>query len=498
MVLDGRAGRCAKRNLAVKSERINEFYLAFRDGVPGGIFASEAMRIEKNAVGELDTILALEKCYAGLFERNPEFFGGDAPAFTGLSISPDFHKGSGVPIGTTLRTDNVCIPALMGGDIGCGMLFIHTDIPSGEVAKIRKDLMRELRRIFFEGARDLPLFADEVKELFARGLSALAGQLRERHGGSLWARLADISGVSWQTADFAGAVFGQLADFSGVSRSAHLGSIGGGNHFVEIQSIDRIFEHTPIRKGCLGVMVHSGSLSLGKAAGMYLHDRLRAIYPAGEAKPPGSFYPLPLSEKSEHYRFACALLGLVRNVLNFASANRVVLGLMVEEAFSRCGVRGRFVILHDAAHNVMGPYDDGVETTMVHRKGSTPAELMQPVIIPGSMGTASYILRGFGSEQGLRSAAHGAGRAVSRQNTMRGGDDGFEDFFARNTVVAPVDFQQLRIAKRWDILKEKTRELRQEAPAAYKDIEETIRVTEGAGIAGRVARLSPLLTVKQI
>lgn len=480
------------------SERVDEFYLAFRGGVPGGIFASEAMRIEKNAVRELDTILELEACYAGLFDRHPDFFGGEAPAFTGLSISPDFHKGSGVPIGTSLRSENICVPAMMGGDIGCGMLFIHTDIPCGEFPRIKEQLVRELRAIFFEGGRDLPLASDEVKALFAGGLSSIADTLRTQHPDSLWRRLGDISGVAWRTAAFAANVFGQLADFSGLSRSEHLGSIGGGNHFVEIQSVDRIFERTPIRKGCLGVMVHSGSLSLGKAAGMYIQDRLREIYPNGERKPAGSFHPLPLSPQSKHHNLAAALLGLVDNVLNFASANRVVLGLMVEEAFSRCGMRGKFSLLHDAAHNVMSRYGDGTNAVMIHRKGSTPAELMQPVIIPGSMGSASYILRGFGSEQALQSAAHGAGRAVSRQDSMRDADEAFEDFLARNTVVTPVDFAQLRLTKRWDILKEKTRDLRQEAPTAYKDIEETVRVTEGALIAGRVAKLSPLLTVKQL
>ena len=402
--------------MRMNTSRKDEFYLEFTGGIPGGIFVSDAIPVEKNALKELDTIRKLAEDFSALFATYPDFFGGQAPRFAALSVSPDFHKGTGVPIGTTLLAENVAIPALMGGDIGCGMQFVTTDIRASEFPGVKDRLIKELRGIFFEGKRDLPLLGDEVKALFSGRLALMADALR-KHRGSLWESLGDLSAVRWQDAVFSEKVLGQLADFTGVSRSAHLGSIGGGNHFVEIQSVDKIFEHTVVGKGCLGIMIHSGSLSIGTAARMYIQDRLKDIYPPGAKKPEAGFYPLPLAENGRHTGVAGEILGLIRNVLNFAAANRVTLGLMAEKALRNCGLNGSFRIFHDAAHNVMSEY--GGETRMLHRKGSTPAELMEPVIIPGSMGTASYLLRGFGNELALQSAAHGAGRAVARQESMR-------------------------------------------------------------------------------
>lgn len=477
--------------------RKNEFFIELSGTPPGGIYASEAIKIEKSALDELETIVSLDQLYNEIHHLYPDFFGDQKPEFNALCLSPDFHKGQGVPIGTSLLSSGVAVPAMMGSDIGCGMQFIATDIPSGELPQVKNKLITELRQIFFEGRRDLPLFNNEVEHIFSQGL-ANVNQLVESHPGSLWEMLKgrDLSPIDFQVSDFASRVFGPLADFKGISRSAHFGSIGGGNHFVEFQSVDQIFEFGQVNKGCLALMVHSGSLSMGKAAILDIKDRLKSIYPTKSTKPEGDFYPLPLSDKVATGKLKKEIFSLIANALNFAAVNRVILGLMAEKALNNCGLKGKFTIIHDSAHNLLESASaNGQE--IIHRKGATRASLGRPLIIPGSMGSASYLLRGLGNTEALESAPHGAGRAVSRQESQRDKSDDFEVFLKANTVVTPVDFEMLRRQKRWDILREKLRELKQEAPKAYKDIEETIRVTEGALIAAKAAKMSPLLTVKQ-
>lgn len=483
--------------MAIAAKRRSEFFLELT-GVPyGGIYASEAIKLEKAALDELETIVSLERLYRDLGDKNPDFFGDERPEFRALCLSPDFHKGQGVPIGTSLLTSAVAIPALMGSDIGCGMQFIATDIPANEIPGLKDRLTSELRRIFFEGGRDLPLLSSETEMIFSRGLAEAADSL-QNHAASLWEMLADrdLSAVSFYSSSFASRVFAPLIDFKGISRSAHLGSIGGGNHFVEFQGVDQIFEYGQINKGCLAIMIHSGSLSMGKAANLDIKDRLKAVYPPGAVKPAAEFYPLPLSAEAATAGLKDEILALMANTLNFAASNRVVLGLMAEKALRNCGLNGKFTIIHDSAHNLLDR-DEAGGNTIMHRKGATRAAEGRLLVIPGSMGSASYLMRGLGNGEALESAPHGAGRAVSRQESQRDQSDDFERFLKANTVVTPVDFEQLRRMKRWDILREKLRDLKQEAPKAYKDIEETIRVTEGALIASRAAKMSPLLTVKQ-
>jgi tRNA-splicing ligase RtcB len=183
------------------------------------------------------------------------------------------------------------------------------------------------------------------------------------------------------------------------------------------------------------------------------------------------------------------------NAANFAFANRLFLGLMVVRALSEA--LGRAVearLVYDAPHNLV--WDEGGHR-MIHRKGACPADGSSgdadfpsghPVIIPGSMGASSYVLRGHGSVASLCSGCHGAGRSAPRQQGRRGSAAELEPL----RVVTKVDGKRLRR----DVRAEWERALLEEAPSRYKDVTPVIETVVGGGVAGKVARLWPLLTIK--
>ncbi|MFB6394116.1 RtcB family protein [Polymorphospora lycopeni] len=162
-------------------------------------------------------------------------------------------------------------------------------------------------------------------------------------------------------------------------------------------------------------------------------------------------------------------------------------------------------LVYDAPHNLLWPHDDG---TVVHRKGATPAggitdhahrgpELWgEPVIVPGSMGAPSYLLRGLGETRALGSACHGAGRRVPRGAAARGSDAELDDFLREFRVVTPLDHRDPAIAARRDIVDAWRRDLKQEAPWAYKDVGPVVDSLRRADVARPVAELQPVLTVK--
>jgi tRNA-splicing ligase RtcB len=227
-------------------------------------------------------------------------------------------------------------------------------------------------------------------------------------------------------------------------------------------------------------------------------ERAREIFPTAVKAPRSGFHPLPtegpLAEEGLFY------LDGMGNAANFAFANRLFLGLMalraIEEASGRT-VDARLV--YDAPHNLVFRSDD----VCLHRKGATPAHgpegtewLGKPVIIPGSMGAASYLLAGEGREDALESACHGAGRALSRGRAAHVPRTTFEQAIERLRVVGPIDPRSPAIARRRDILESYEKRVMEEAPYAYKAVEPVIDSIADAAIARKVARLFPLCTVK--
>lgn len=487
------------------------------NGLDVRLFASEGVPFERESFDQLFEFLDVARAVddlRGRDARGDTSFFGDAPAAVDrVVLTPDFHKGSLVPVGTVLRAQHFCVPRAIGNDVCCGMRLLVTDLPADALEPFWPDVQRRLRAIFFEGARDIPMSPRQREAVLRDGLPGLVSTAEDNATRGIWRRFdreaarADLARVHAEGRFATRRLFGFDAFIRSSGevdgRDPQIGCVGGGNHFVELQRIEALFDGHAARawgltRGALAIMVHSGSVGLGHAVGGHFMGRAREIFPSRVKAPKGGFYPLPTSGPlAEEGRFYLDGMG---NAANFAFANRLFLGLMavraVEEAISR-SVAARLV--YDAPHNLVFPSGD----VMVHRKGATPAEgpgegawLGKPVIIPGSMGAASYLLAGEGNTDALESACHGAGRALSRGRATHVAPDVFARAMERLRVVGPIDPRSPALARRRDILDKYEKRVMEEAPYAYKAVEPVVDSVERAHVARRVARLWPLCTVK--
>lgn len=424
-------------------------------------------------------------------------------------LTPDFHRGASIPVGTVLDAVGAVVPAAIGNDIGCGMRLLVLDLRAEELRPHLDPLERRLRAIFFEGARDLPLSPRQRAAMLREGLSGLLSTCADNAGTGAWRgydlreQERDLARVhrcgSLPATGEALAPFADYVQGSGRQdgRDAHLGTVGGGNHFVELQEITPL-EATAhgwgLERGKVAVQVHTGSLGFG-------HRVAARFAPRGRSE---RFHALALDgADGEGARY----LSAQHAAANFAFANRLFLGLMarraVEEVLGReLGAR----LVYDAPHNLAFAGSDG---QVLHRKGACPAPgpepeqeespfrfVGHPVLVPGSMGASSYVLAGLGNEELLASAAHGAGRALSRGDAQHVDEERFRRALEPLRVVTPVDLRSPQVRGRPELLARLEAGLKEEAPFAYKAIEPVVRTLELAGVARPVARLWPLLTVK--
>jgi tRNA-splicing ligase RtcB len=424
--------------------RIAENRLGLRANTPFPvrIFANDRVSIESVALDELLEMLRSQTVLDRLQSSANGFEDVDW-AIEQVAITPDFHKGAGVPIGTVIRSRGVLFPQAVGNDINCGMRLHATKLDASEVAANLDGIEAKARRLFFEGGRQIPMTGCEREALLTEGLAgvcelapwARAGQWRtiERQGwhtaldrverlGSLPSRLAPA-----------------FADWVGRSATAtyddQIASIGGGNHFVELQRGERIFDRQTafawgLKKDALTIMVHSGSVGIGHIAGRQILEVLKAQYPAGAPHPENGIYPLRADGAAARGFWDC-----LHNTANFAFANRMFLAATAVEAIEPLCGAFEAPLVYDAPHNLVWRSMDG---GYVHRKGAAPArgpEDMagtpfqlwgEPVLVPGSMGSSSFVLAGLGNPDAIDSASHGAGRALSRGQASRAGCGTFE------------------------------------------------------------------------
>jgi tRNA-splicing ligase RtcB len=411
---------------------------------------------------------------------------------------PDVHQGYGFPVGGVAATalpDGIVSPGGVGYDINCGVRLLSLPLSAEELGARREPLVHELSRAIPAGTGKhgpLPLSASELDDVLRAGPRALLGR-----------------GIGCEDdlerTESEGCLPG--AEPAAVSERAHqrgsgqLGTAGAGNHFIELQRVDRIFDRSAadafgLAEGEVTVLIHSGSRGLGHQVctdyvrvmdavqeryGIDLPDRQLACAPA--SSPEGRAY-----------------LAAMAAAANFAFANRQALAHAVREAVAR--VLGQSTAqatrqVYDVAHNVAKVERHGGRDVLVHRKGATRAfpagspELPpvyagvgQPVFIPGSMGTSSFVLVGEqGSmERSFGTTCHGAGRTMSRTRARKsiGGADLRRQLESQGIVVRCPSNQGLA----------------EEAPFAYKDVGHVVSVVERAGLARRVARLVPLGVVK--
>ncbi|HEX3046967.1 MAG TPA: RtcB family protein, partial [Bacillota bacterium] len=437
-----------------------------------------------------------------------------------IAITPDFHKGAGIPIGTVLATRGFVIPQAIGNDVNCGMRVYATGYTEDDIRGKLDQLEPELRHAFFEGGRDIPMTGIQREAMFRNGLIGLLNTVPKTQNTGIWElfnRIVDndeLTKIACQGSLVAGTVVG-LEDLIGtrdvLTRDNQIGSIGGGNHFVEIQKVSKVIDrslayHWKLQQDQIVIMIHTGSLAIGHLSGNIQRDLVQSIYPANLKRPDNGILVLPASERYG------AQMEIFRNTLhnagNFAFANRMFLGLMtLRSLFKVCGEK-ESRLLYDTPHNFVWEEELDGNPIYLHRKGACPARGIdqltgtfygsfgEPVLVPGSMGSASYIMAGLGNSDSLWSASHGAGRSLSRGQALKVDEERLRRFLDEFCIVTPIDFNRPDIKLRKDIINEKLADIKQEAPFAYKEITAVTRTLTDARIAAPVVELKPILTIK--
>ena len=401
---------------------------------------------------------------------------------------PDIHQGYGLPVGGVVATDaehGVISPGAIGFDINCGVRLLKTPLDAGDVATRMERLVDALYAAIPTGVGSrgaLTLDARMLDEVTARG----AAWAVERGYGvpDDLERIESGGGLD-------GADPGKVSERARERGRRQLGTLGSGNHFLEVQVVDEIddartAEALGIRLGQVMVMIHTGSRGLGhQVCTDYLEVAGRALRRYGISVPDRQLACAPAnSAEARDY------LGAMRAAANFAFANRQLLTHWARDVFAReLGADAReLAVVYDVAHNIAKTEDhvvDGVVRRLtVHRKGATRAFPGQPVIVPGDMGRSSYLL--VGTEAAMRetfgSTCHGAGRLLSRTAAVKA---------ARGRRV------DLELRARGVVARATGRDaLAEEMPEAYKDVRNVVEVVERAGLSRVVARLRPLGVVK--
>jgi tRNA-splicing ligase RtcB len=418
----------------------------------------------------------------------------------GSFAMPDIHWGYGFPIGGVAATEvaagGVVSPGGVGFDICCGVRLLASSLGEDDFTHHRRQIMDALDRAIPRGlGRGGIAPGHLVADVLERGAEAAVAS---GYGSPADLARCEEGGTS------PGADPGAISQHALDRGRDQLGSLGAGNHFLEVQVVERVIDDSAaaafgLVSGMVVVMIHCGSRGLGHQT---CTDQLRLMGPAmarhGIAVPDRQLACVPVdSPEGRTY------LGAMAASANFAWANRHILAAAARQAFAaalgvpaeRTGMR----LVYDVAHNLAKLESHRLAgrtaTVCVHRKGATrafgpghpdlPPDLAgtgQPVLVPGSMGTASWVLRGVADNPAFASAAHGAGRLMSRAAAKRheSGRTVLEDLEAGGIAVRPGS----------------VRLLAEEAPYAYKDVDEVTEVCALAGLASPVARLRPLGVVK--
>jgi tRNA-splicing ligase RtcB len=508
----------------MKDERLEQidtqrYRIVNRFDIDATLFAAPEVPIESAAVDELATMLEVQETVDNMAKADSSIF-DERPEVLQVAITPDFHKARGIPVGTVMATKGFSIPQAIGNDVNCGMRLHITGLSEEAVMSKINSLESQFRRKYFEGGRDIPMTRSQRTALLTEGLEGLFNELPRSEDKGLWRvvhqhkmdqQLDHIDRRGSLKAGIPTALDSWLGPADRISRDSQIGSIGGGNHFVEIQRVERILDGTiahlwGIKAGAIVVMVHSGSLALGHVSGGLARDAVRSAYPSSLNHPNNGIFVLP--DGPRHAVLATKVHDSLRHAANFAFANRMLLATMAIDCLEQeCG-EFESNLLYDAPHNYWWQEENASVKVTVHRKGACPARgydqlagsifecTGEPVLVPGSMGASSFILAGRGLEESLMSASHGAGRQLARGEAMRGYEEEFKSFMERFRVVTPIDLRRVDVRSRKDILERKLDEIRQEAPYAYKGIGPIIETLTDTGMAKTVAELVPLMTIK--
>jgi tRNA-splicing ligase RtcB len=457
--------------------------------VPGLIFADEAMI---RHIGEEQSLEQVANV-------------AHLPGIVGKSLAmPDIHWGYGFPIGGVAATridDGVVSPGGVGFDINCGVRLLRTSL-------VEADVRPKIERLLAD------LFANVPSGLGSEGKIRLKGDRIDRvlRDGAAWAVAEgygdpeDLDFIE-ERGTMEDADPGQVSPRAKTRGMPQSGTLGSGNHFLEVQVVDEVYDPAAAQafgisdRGQVLVLIHTGSRGLGhQVCDDYLKTMDGAVRKYGISLPDRQLACAPVSSPEGR-----SYLGAMNCAANYAWANRQCITHWTRESFARVfGTSPRNLdmsIVYDVAHNIAKIERHNVEGKMlsvcVHRKGATRAfpahhpeipdsyrEVGQPVLIPGDMGRYSYVAVGSqrAMEETFGSTCHGAGRLKSRsaaKKSMRGADVA-SDLAAKGIAIKVASYASLA----------------EEAPAAYKDVADVVHITDAAGISPRVVRARPIGVIK--
>jgi tRNA-splicing ligase RtcB (3'-phosphate/5'-hydroxy nucleic acid ligase) len=401
--------------------------------------------------------------------------------------TPDFHPGdTGVAIGSVIQTEGMLVPAAVGSDINCGMRLHVVDLSVNDFLAQRDKFVELMKGDYLLGTRDVTMTAATSRAMYRDGIPGWLEQMSTTPMGSV--AKSDFAQL-WQEIDrvqFLGSMAGnarwapsELVPAAGLVRDGDLGTIGGGNHFVEIQEVveirnPRLAYQSNVKVGQLAIAIHSGSRSVGKYIGGMWRDRAKAAWLKGYPFPQSNLFSLSTTTNPD---LVAEYLEAEATAANYAFVNRLILAELLRLRLRQVYGDLAAPLVCDLPHNLTFPNGNG----WIVRKGACAAAAGQLLITPGSMGTPSYLLSGLGNDRYLNSAAHGAGRALSRFELTRAG----ASYTESDLGLTGVDCITLRAERRIE-----------EAPAAYKSIDRVIDTQVAAEMVEVVAKMRPILTFK--
>ena len=360
-----------------------------------------------------------------------------------VALMPDCHAGCGMPIGGVIAVRDAVIPNAVGVDIGCGMVAVETNVPVERLADVK--------------------FRRAIQETLKARIPVGEGVAhREEQQWDGFEEYLDANG--------------KVCDFPNALDRRNLGTLGGGNHFIELQKSD---------DGFVWLMIHSGSRNLGHRVAEFYHrraQRFNEIYHSMLPDPDLAFLPIALEDQGGR-----EYLRDMAFALRYAYENRRRMMMVFKETLTEFVPETDFLREVNIHHNYAAFEKHFGETLCIHRKGATSAKSGELGIIPGSMGTASYIVRGLGNPESFMSCSHGAGRRMSRTAACT------------NLTVEECDAAMNGVVyERWKPYRRfgKTdgRMDLAEAPQAYKDIDDVI--ASECDLVEPLVRLMPLVVLK--
>jgi tRNA-splicing ligase RtcB (3'-phosphate/5'-hydroxy nucleic acid ligase) len=415
-------------------------------------------------------------------------------------VMPDAHWGYGFPIGGVAAFDpdagGVVSAGGVGFDISCGVRTMLTGLSVADIRPVQRALADTLFEQIPAGVGSKGSISLDAAEMDAMLLGGAEWAVARG-----WGEERDLGRIE-EGGRMAGAEPRFVSDHAKQRQRREMGTLGSGNHYLEVQSVEEIFDAEAasaygLKQGEVVVTIHCGSRGLGHQIGTeFLKEMVVSAAAAGIALPDRELACAPIaSEVGQRY------LGAMRGGINCALANREIIGHYTRQVFAQFFPNSDLILLFDVSHNTckVEPHrtDGDARGLYVHRKGATRAvgpghpdipealrKIGQPVLIGGSMGTGSYVLAGAAESEtkALSSACHGAGRAMSRHAALKQ--------WSGRKIVDDLAMKGILIRS------PSQRGVAEEAPGAYKDVSAVVRAAEKAGLARQVARLAPLICIK--